>query len=420
MSSELHDALENCITLIQHGVDPEQALSLYPDLADELREPLSVGVTLASMQTIKPSRQAIRSSRGKLLALVEDRSSRRRRWVINWPRMRPAWALGVVVSVLAVSSILTASAQALPGGALYPLKRAMERLRYALTLSDQSQANLEAEFRRERIYEAQALIEGGLQSTVSLQGQVDRIEQSLLIVDGIPVQVAANWESLELVLPGDWVTINGRIDDGIVWASSAERIPSTWTGLIENMGPSTWIIEGREFIIDTTTAGRQSFQIGDLVTVMIAPDIHGDWRASSLIPPGGESLTEALAELDQERNERVAAWTDRVVSIHTTWIQIGQVIVRIGDFSELDSDLRPGDWVEVKARWDGDWWALEIENLDHQEFDSMPGRESIEGNSEEENQEIERQEDERQDEETSHDDDGKIEEEEDGHEAEED
>lgn len=418
MSKELHDALENCLSLIRNGIDPEQALSLYPNLADELREPLFMGIRLADISANGPDHGVVHSSRKKLLAQMEEQRSHQPRMTFAWPRLRPAWALGAIITVLALSGVLTASAQALPGGALYSIKRAMERLRYTLTLSDQSLADLEAEFRRERIYETQALIEGGLQSTVSLQGQVDRINQSLIIVDGIPVQVAEDWDALDTVEVGDWITVDGNLADGVVLAIEAHHIPATWTGLIESMDSSTWIIDGRSFIIDSATVGRQSFEVGDLITVVIAPDIQGEWRASSLYALEGETLAEALSDLAQEDNERVAEWTGQIVSIHPTWIQIGQVTLRTNQWTNIDAGLQPGFWVTVEARWDGDWWAIEIKAVDELDFDFMPERELFDDddNDDEDEQEIEDQEDEEeheQDEESEERDDQQEEEEDD-------
>lgn len=375
MSKELHDALDNCLTLIQKGVDPDQVLSLYPHLADELREPLTTAAMLTRSGDSEPDLQTIRSSRKKILSQMQGQPSSRHRLAIPWPRLRPAWALGLVISVLALSSILTVSAQALPGGALYPIKRAIERLRYALTLSPQSLLDLEAELRRERIGEAQALIENGLHSSVDLQGQVDRIEGSILFVDGLPIQTPPDWEGLNRVGPGDWVAIEGSIEQGAVQASSVEHIPPTWTGRIESMQGSDWMVDGRSITIDSAAAGEQSFDVGDLVAVEISPNPDGQWQALSIVRLEGDTLAEVLADLAQEENLRVAQWTGPIISIHPTWIQIGQSTVRTGEWTEIESNIVPGDWVTVDARWDGDWWALEIKTIDTQDFDVPPLRE---------------------------------------------
>jgi hypothetical protein len=375
MNKELHDAFESSLKLIENGLEIERAIALYPDLADELHEPLTTAAMLIDSNASFPSRGSIRSSREKVIAAMKKQARRTLRYSFAPLRLRSAWALGVVVFVIVGSGILTASASALPGGALYPLKRAVERLRYELTLTDQSQADLEAQLRRERITEAQALIEGGLQSSVSLQGQIDRITGSQLIVDGLLVQVAPDWEGLSSTEPGDWVAIEGQIEDGRVLAISVQYFPALWTGEIERMDGSAWIIGDMAFLVDSATSGAETVTIGDLVTVEISPDLQGNWRAASLIPDEGETLIEMLAVLAGEENERVAEWTGQIVSIHSTWVQIGKVTVRIGSWTELESDLQPGDWVSVEARWDGDWWALEIEAVDELDFDHTLDRE---------------------------------------------
>lgn len=86
------------------------------------------------------------------------------------PIARP---LGVVATLITVFALLLGGAvwmsrKALPGDTLYGLKRASERVQYALTSGDQDRANLLLDYAKTRVDEAQALVDRSTASAVGV------------------------------------------------------------------------------------------------------------------------------------------------------------------------------------------------------------------------------------------------------------
>ncbi|MGA8113563.1 MAG: DUF5667 domain-containing protein, partial [Actinocatenispora sp.] len=89
------------------------------------------------------------------------------------PRARLAIIGGAAVSVLTVSGVAAASTSAVPGDALYDVKRSTERAQIALAGSDVNSGALYLEFARTRIAEADA-VRRDPQSLVNVLRDMDR------------------------------------------------------------------------------------------------------------------------------------------------------------------------------------------------------------------------------------------------------
>ncbi|WP_433530028.1 DUF5667 domain-containing protein [Micromonospora sp. CA-263727] len=87
------------------------------------------------------------TGRGSLLPAVTARRA----------RARGAILVGIAAGAIAVSGISAASENAVPGDALYSMKRGTERAQLALTSSDISRGQLFLEFSRTRLAEANSL-----------------------------------------------------------------------------------------------------------------------------------------------------------------------------------------------------------------------------------------------------------------------
>jgi len=75
-------------------------------------------------------------------------------------RARGAIVVGVAVGAIAVSGMSAASENAVPGDALYPVKRSAERAQIALASSDVTRGQLYLDFARTRVAEAASLPSG--------------------------------------------------------------------------------------------------------------------------------------------------------------------------------------------------------------------------------------------------------------------
>ncbi|WP_407664377.1 DUF5667 domain-containing protein [Micromonospora parastrephiae] len=125
-------------------VDPEFRTGLRAMLlATAEREGLGNAPTATETATARPTSTA----RGPLLPAVTARRA----------RARAAILVGVAAGAIAVSGISAASEDAVPGDALYGMKRSTERAQLALASSDISRGQLFLDFARTRLGEAAKL-----------------------------------------------------------------------------------------------------------------------------------------------------------------------------------------------------------------------------------------------------------------------
>ena len=149
---------------------------------DELAELVTVGTTMTALRTavhapVDPEFRA--GLRAMLIATAErdgigatadaDASEEepRRRFALGAGsgrrlRARGAIVAGVAVGAVAVSGMSFASEDAVPGDALYGVKRSAEKAQLALAGSDVSRGQLFLAFARNRLTEASAVQSGGL------------------------------------------------------------------------------------------------------------------------------------------------------------------------------------------------------------------------------------------------------------------
>lgn len=102
----------------------------------------------------------------------EEQESRQQRRAV-WRRRAPRLVIvGVAVGVVAVSGASAASEQAMPGDALYGVKRSTERTQLALARSDVTRGQLLLDFARTRLAEATA-VKGDAGSFAGALGDMD-------------------------------------------------------------------------------------------------------------------------------------------------------------------------------------------------------------------------------------------------------
>lgn len=95
-------------------------------------------------------------------ALEPPRPPRTSSVLTRGPRTRSAVVAGVAVGAVAFAGMSTASANAVPGDALYGVKRSTERAQLALASSNVGRAQLYLDFARTRLAEARTLTGGDL------------------------------------------------------------------------------------------------------------------------------------------------------------------------------------------------------------------------------------------------------------------
>ncbi|MBM4042360.1 MAG: hypothetical protein FJ290_28035 [Planctomycetes bacterium] len=154
MAPAVEDILDICIEESRRGGDPEVVLRQHAALAGEVRPLLAVARGLASLPAPEPSAHAVATLLAHLA--VEGRGrvvgARRQRRFFLRPRALAA-AAALLLAVVGWA-LVNASATAVPGDWLYPVKRLAERTGYALTISAQSRAEQRVAFADRRLKEA--------------------------------------------------------------------------------------------------------------------------------------------------------------------------------------------------------------------------------------------------------------------------
>jgi hypothetical protein len=192
------EILDRCTDAIQQqGCTVEECLALYPAQQVEFEPLLRLVAHLNAARTLQASPQFQSAAPLRLQMHASDKLKLRRDgsqppsflpglgipgkarqgWLEtgappNKLRLVPLLA-GLLLILLVVSGMGTAaaSAQALPGDFLYPIKRAQENIQLTVTLDESSQARLRLEFAGRRIDEAETLLK---------QNRSSGIDQALL------------------------------------------------------------------------------------------------------------------------------------------------------------------------------------------------------------------------------------------------
>ncbi len=223
--SKIFDALESCLQELDKGVEIETALRRFPDLADELRPILKTAVKARHMSAPGPSPETMRRGRARVMQFAaEARASKRapaKRVIPAFSRLAISFALAAVF-LLSGTGILSASASALPGENLYPVKRGWESVRLLLIFDKQARELLANEFENERLHEVNELLAEGRHETIQVAGVFIQMNGKSY-VSGLPIFLPAN---VSIPENGAAVVLTGRTNaEGVVEVATIELLP---------------------------------------------------------------------------------------------------------------------------------------------------------------------------------------------------
>ena len=144
----------------------EECLRLFPNDAERLAPVLTLAAEARDyLAPKKPKPSFVADSRRRILL---DVSHRLYKATLPRPQTKPAWrwkpaqvfiSLMLAIGILAISTgVVQAAYGALPGDALYGMKRGLEGARLAFTWSDEGDIRLLAQFTDTRLAELEALL----------------------------------------------------------------------------------------------------------------------------------------------------------------------------------------------------------------------------------------------------------------------
>ncbi len=154
--------IEFCLKLIvEEGKSIGEVLAKYPDLADHLRPELEIALWLRAQRRITEPRPGfLESSRNQLKRQIQAertfQKSRPRIRIFQKPVFRFAFAMILTLSLFLTSTGI-ASASALPGDIVYPVKLTWENTRLAINQDLKEEVRLHLRFADNRISEVVTL-----------------------------------------------------------------------------------------------------------------------------------------------------------------------------------------------------------------------------------------------------------------------
>ncbi len=379
MKTPYYEALEVCIAALDTGVDIEGCLSLYSDLAAELRPALEAAIAAQGIAAQDVPSEAMNRSRTRMLARANElRLERRgRRRFLGMPRLAFA-ALAIAVAVLfSGGGLIAGSAQALPGDSLYPAKRAAEVIGKSLAIGAEAKRSLEVTYRQRRIDEVKELLNLGRVERVSFEGIVSSQSPQYLVVEGIQVAVTSQTEILGEIEVGLHIEVEGETQpEGLVIGHKLLNKQLDLIGQVNVIASDAWIISGVEIYILEDTVIDPGIRVGDRVIALIEASGDGmlfaiDIRHLAIAAPTPSpdvypipSASPMPTEMDDDGYEIEFMGIVEAIA-GDLWV-IGDKTVNISAETDIDDEIEIGDIVEVEAlvSRDGSILAQEIKLAD--------------------------------------------------------
>lgn len=268
-------ALEVCMQQIQAGANLEQALSPYPQWADELRPRLEAAqAARAYGAAIQVPAEGINRSRIIFLQAA-NQHIQTHSGLFAIPTWR--WVLGVLVLALVFFlSIRTVAvtAQALPGDPLYRFKIAAEQAHLLLAANPAQRLDLEQSYDQQRAAEVEALIQRSRSAgqtaspQVSFTGALTRMKPDGWMVGAIPVQITSETQFTGEIQPGYFLEVQGILKPGgPVQAQKIRARGFDITGRVEAMNGEQWVVGGVSLQVNARSLIQGQPALGSLARV---------------------------------------------------------------------------------------------------------------------------------------------------------
>ncbi|MBI5653729.1 MAG: hypothetical protein HZC40_25260 [Chloroflexi bacterium] len=184
----IESALASALEMIEQGASRNECLARFPEYADELAPLLDAAqfarVGLMARETLTLSAPNLARGRARFL-----QSARPTRAFVFAPRFALASAFAILLIVIGGFGLSTASADALPGDALYPIKLGFEQAQVALTFNGESRAQLAETHAARRRDEVQAVVALQRVTDVEFSGVIQSASGGTVIVSGVPIVV---------------------------------------------------------------------------------------------------------------------------------------------------------------------------------------------------------------------------------------
>ena len=239
MNRKLEQALDTCLDRMHSGASLDDCLERFPDFSQELRPLLNTAFNVRQVETPRSSQAAIVRSRQGMFAAVDRKFtnqpvsksllSRYAEQIIILitgkenldMKLITRFAVAMIVAVIFISAGGTAiaSAQAIPGDTLYPVKTLLEGVKLTLTLDDDSRQQLEERLQETRREEILAVLQAGRIADVHYWGELTAINENSWEVGGLIINLDADTQITGEPVLGSYVVVKATTqEDGTILA----------------------------------------------------------------------------------------------------------------------------------------------------------------------------------------------------------
>ncbi|MCB0005296.1 MAG: hypothetical protein KDE04_02555 [Anaerolineales bacterium] len=215
MSNFDDEVLLACLDALEAGQDPDLILAQYPDQAEAIRPILLIERELSGL-SLAPAAGAQARSETLFLAAAASMKAAAARPAggLRWWQPLLAVLGGLAVLLVIGFGSLRAAADALPGDALYPVKRLNESAQLKLFSSPQERLQLEESFELERISEVERLLSLGRNEAVECTGTIEVLAFDYIEIYGLKAEFADKVVVNGKLELGAFAEIQGRTEDG--------------------------------------------------------------------------------------------------------------------------------------------------------------------------------------------------------------
>lgn len=360
MNDRLYDAFDVCLAALSTGVDLERCLSLYPELADDLRPALMAAQQARLLKHQNVPKPALPRSRAMMLSHAAELRGRHKTFIFPFsvPRFALATLALVLVLFLSLNGLVVASAKSLPGDALYPVKRAAEDVSLRLAPSAEVRRKMSQDYQQRRTNEVSSLLALDLVRNVALEGVVDESGDGRLVLDGIPVIIDADTKLTGELKPGRLVKLEGVTRPG-GWIE-ADRILLRfyeYAGKLNATRSGAWTVDDRNFKILSTTHIDPALKVGDQVLVLVYSSDDSTQYAQAVL-----RIPESLSNQSPSFEPFEIELTGKIEAISGNTLLINGKNVMITNQTEINGDIAIGSTVRVHTlvAADGSLTATEI------------------------------------------------------------
>jgi hypothetical protein len=266
MKKNIKDAFEDCVNALRQGEMLETCIMRYPELADELR-PLLESIQLLSLYSAEEvSLDVLQRNKGRIQEHANKLFNDKKAFplISRFTRRALVFTSILLFLIITGSDLIIVSARALPGEALYALKRTVENTQLKFVSNSDQKKLLEYEFRQRRLEETEILLSSKKIALVEFDGVVQQELQNGWLIEDIPVVVTPN-TFLEFVITigGDVEVIGQTQMDGSVIADRIDPNEDGDESNNDNEGLSSEEIEIKEEPSELETPGNDPVIISD-------------------------------------------------------------------------------------------------------------------------------------------------------------